>query len=1336
MLRSFRSPFRAFSLASQRRLKAQHRRATTAAEVLEDRTLLSATFATNGTIALTVGNSPVGEKIAVGESGSAYVFTLNVGTWSGTDGAGVSGSGSKTLFVQKGFAAGKTGGLELSSDSNVELATANFSTLSKLNIQASDIIQAAGETLVVSTASISGSGNVTFSGNIIGGAGRIVLTASMGLELKDASVVTTSGEIALSGGTGLYGNFVGTLIRNSVITTQTGAIRIISTGGTVQGTTPDGAVNHGVWISDSAISSTGEANLVLISGTSGSGLTTEAVKIVRSSVVTTSAAITIGGFVNMLFPPLGAVGVSLLDTNLQAVTGYIAVHGGSGRSQQQSQGIGLSITGDTRITSTGTGANAAQIVLSGSASHSLGYGILIAAIDSGGPRPVVRSSSGDIIIRGTGGAIGVSLFEGVVTSTGSGAGAANISITGEGSERGVDVRRERFRTTDALAISTIDGDVHIVGTSFSSSAVAKLTGADTGPTFGVGLNGRIKSLGDGNITIAARQNVLAGGNGSATTSAFLQDSPDVNVDSLGASIGVYALGSGSVIILADSMTINDGRLWSENGIVLLAPVIATREVQLGGAANSAVLHLADHELDRVYTQVLQIGRTEHTAGVSVRGLISQPTSGGYGTLAIVTAGYLADRDIVEPSPTGRLRVDRLVAQADGILLQNAAVSRLSAKATGTWFYGITVTNAVDLTLGHLSAERIEIDVTGTVTIAPNATLETSRFVFTATPYYPDPPREPLAQIPLVIRNDGNDPITGTFVGLPEGALIATVGNHPVHITYQANKPDGSNDALIELHVQPFPRDDQFEVAENKTLTGNVLANDVDYGNGPLTVTQVYANGNSSAIGQNIVLSSGASLWVDPDGYFYYTPGDAFEHLATGEEAVDGFVYEVTDAYGGKWTARVRITVVGAGTEDLIGFNAGGWYVGVSDGDSFNTSSWAGWSDADWDAMRHGDFNGDGRTDVLGLLDGFWYVGISTGSSFTTSLWTRWTNVAWQDVIVADLDRDGNDDILARVGGNWWASLSEGSSFRTATLWAAWSDLPWDFFSVGTASSAAFAPGTPTLFGFIDGEWWAAQTATSNDGFILPAKWATLPNADYDEVQLLDFDGDHGSDFAVLFDGVWTIGSQSSYWGPFETSHDITWANIDWQDVRIGDFDGDGRDDIAGRAAGEWWVARFDGDRFTTTLWATWSDLDWQDVTVGDFSGDGRDDIAGRFAGEWWVGISHGTEFWTRRWDTWTEGGWEVVFAGDVSLSPPPFVVTTSGMISQPFLVDEQGSSDPAVEDVSDPEICEDYPWLDGHEPTTEVAEQDQEEPIEICLDYPYLDGDETYALLDELLTAV
>ena len=169
---------------------------------------------------------------------------------------------------------------------------------------------------------------------------------------------------------------------------------------------------------------------------------------------------------------------------------------------------------------------------------------------------------------------------------------------------------------------------------------------------------------------------------------------------------------------------------------------------------------------------------------------------------------------------------------------------------------------------------------------------------------------------------------------------------------------------------PQPMVDQYRTPVDRTLAGNVLANDTDPDGDPLIVTAV--NGDTSAVGQMVTLPSGAQLTVNADGTFIYEPDNAFPGLAAGEEARDGFSYFVTDepASGRDWSAQALITVFWSGDgRSLIGFNSGGWYVGVSDGASFETTPWAGWSDAGWDHLRHGDFNGDGRTDVLGLIDG-------------------------------------------------------------------------------------------------------------------------------------------------------------------------------------------------------------------------------------------------------------------------------------------------------------------------------------------------------------------------------
>jgi hypothetical protein len=75
---------------------------------------------------------------------------------------------------------------------------------------------------------------------------------------------------------------------------------------------------------------------------------------------------------------------------------------------------------------------------------------------------------------------------------------------------------------------------------------------------------------------------------------------------------------------------------------------------------------------------------------------------------------------------------------------------------------------------------------------------------------------------VILRNDGVDPVVGTFFGLPEGALVPFAGG-PLYITYTGG--DGND---IELtNGAPTARNDVVTVLEDKVVIINVLANDMD-----------------------------------------------------------------------------------------------------------------------------------------------------------------------------------------------------------------------------------------------------------------------------------------------------------------------------------------------------------------------------------------------------------------------------------------------------------------------------------------------------------------------------
>ncbi len=454
-----------------------------------------------------------------------------------------------------------------------------------------------------------------------------------------------------------------------------------------------------------------------------------------------------------------------------------------------------------------------------------------------------------------------------------------------------------------------------------------------------------------------------------------------------------------------------------------------------------------------------------------------------------------------------------------------------------------------------------------------------------------------------------------------------------------------SDPAAVLNARPVIGDDDFDVREGEVAVGNVLANDFDPDGDQLEVTAI--NGDPAAVGTTATLRSDATLTVTADGTYDYDTRDAFNDLGAGETASDSFRYSITDTFGG---ALVRITVLGTGTADLIGFTAGGWYVAESTGTAFHTTHWTGWADLEWDALRQGDFNDDGRVDVFGMIDGAVFVGLSTGESFTTSLWTQWANVAWKDVLIGDLNGDGKDDLLARVNGAWWGALSTGVSFAEPSVWDIWADAEWDYVAL-----VAEEFGRQNLIGFIDGEWWGAASAAGSS-FLQATRLGTWADVEWDAI--LPLDG--GTSLLGLFNGTWYSGTPQHFiWDVdhtlpkpgLATALRVTWANVAWQDLRAGDFDGDGKDDVLGRYLGEWWVSRSLATGEETSRWDTWANVTWEDVRVADFNGDGKDDLAGRYLGEWWVGLSTGTGFHTTRWDVWRDVDWNATFAADATGIP-------------------------------------------------------------------------------------
>src|SRR5690606_13702562 len=98
---------------------------------------------------------------------------------------------------------------------------------------------------------------------------------------------------------------------------------------------------------------------------------------------------------------------------------------------------------------------------------------------------------------------------------------------------------------------------------------------------------------------------------------------------------------------------------------------------------------------------------------------------------------------------------------------------------------------------------------------------------------------------VLIRNDGSDPVMGTFEGLSEGAVL-TIGNASFAISYADG--DGNDVVLTVVNVLPVAQPDSYTTSEDTTLTvqaPGVLGNDSDPEGAPLTAVLVSGPSNGT-----------------------------------------------------------------------------------------------------------------------------------------------------------------------------------------------------------------------------------------------------------------------------------------------------------------------------------------------------------------------------------------------------------------------------------------------------------------------------------------------------------
>ncbi|MCB1090620.1 MAG: hypothetical protein KDL87_03765, partial [Verrucomicrobiae bacterium] len=223
----------------------------------------------------------------------------------------------------------------------------------------------------------------------------------------------------------------------------------------------------------------------------------------------------------------------------------------------------------------------------------------------------------------------------------------------------------------------------------------------------------------------------------------------------------------------------------------------------------------------------------------------------------------------------------------------------------------------------------QLDVTGTVTIEPGATLS---FAPTGSPVIND------NDVFLIIANDGVDPVSGTFAGLTEGTVVSTdfLGTgKAAWITYAGG--DG-NDVEIRVGgpvtVDGTPGDDDIVLRLNAT-TGwlEVVVNGIVTETRPTAgVGLITINGTDGNDTLTLDFAEGSPIPADlvfNGGNPNVGPGDALRILGTGTESIVYNPSAGTFGNGGltidgqtvTFTGLEPIDVIGAGSVSLILANA-------------------------------------------------------------------------------------------------------------------------------------------------------------------------------------------------------------------------------------------------------------------------------------------------------------------------------------------------------------------------------------------------------------------------------
>ncbi len=335
----------------------------------------------------------------------------------------------------------------------------------------------------------------------------------------------------------------------------------------------------------------------------------------------------------------------------------------------------------------------------------------------------------------------------------------------------------------------------------------------------------------------------------------------------------------------------------------------------------------------------------------------------------------------------------------------------------------------------------QLNVTGTVM------LDGSRLILLPLNNF----RPAIGDRLVIIKNDGIDPIQGTFQNLPEGARFAGPLNMSFQITYHGG--DGNDVAVTRVGRAPFDID-----GDGKTDTAVFRA--------PVGIWYELLSSDNHFASVNF---GGPSDTVVPADF----DGDNKIDLTVFRPAV-GTWYSIRSSdttftatqFGSPGDIPVPNDFDGDGRADFTVFrpSTGVWYQLRSLGNRFYATQFG----QNGDLPQVGDFDGDGIGDIAVYRAGIWYELLSSTGGFSATQF----GIATDKPVPGDYDGDGKTDLAVYRDGIWY-ELGSSVGFQALSFGIP-SDVPvaGDYDGDGKTDPAVYRNGI-----------WYLQRSTSGFGAV-------------------------------------------------------------------------------------------------------------------------------------------------------------------------------------------------------------------------------------------------------------